>query len=190
MQQQRLDGMRVAILLTDLFEQIEMTEPRQALDGAGAKTSLVAPHGGQVQAMDHDTKSDTFPVDLTLEQAKAEDFDAVLLPGGAMNADKIRMDHAAREFVRKIDAADKAVAVICHAPWLLASAGLVGGRTITSYYTLQDDLRNAGARWLDVENYTDRNWTSSRNPKDIPAFNSAMIELFASRMAGASRRAA
>ena len=189
MQQQRIDGMRVAILLTDLFEQVEMTEPRKALDDAGAKTSIIAPHGGQVQAMDHDTKSDTFPVDLSLDRANAADFDALLLPGGAMNADKIRMEHAAREFVRGIDDQDRPVAVICHAPWLLISAGLVAARTLTSYYTLQDDLRNAGARWLDVESYTDRNWTSSRSPKDIPAFNRAMIELFAGR-ASRARRAA
>ena len=181
MLQQRLDGMRVAILLTDLFEQVEMTEPRKALDSAGAKTSIVAPHAGQVRAMNHDTKSDVFPVDLSLDQANPADFDAVLLPGGVMNADTLRMEPAAREFVRKIDDHDKPIAVICHAPWLLVSSGLVSGRTLTSYYTVQDDLRNAGARWLDVESCTDRNWTSSRSPKDIPAFNRAMLELFSGR---------
>jgi protease I len=191
MQQQRIEGMRVAIVVTDLFEQVEMTEPRKALDEAGAKTTLVAPHDGQVQGVSHVDKGDRFNVDMTLASARPGDFDAVLLPGGALNADKLRMDTKAQAFVRAFDAADKPIAAICHAPWLLVSAGIAGGRTLTSYYTLQDDLRNAGARWLDIDSCTDRNWTTSRNPDDIPAFNRAMLELFSTyRSQAAKRRAA
>ncbi|HEY8491316.1 MAG TPA: type 1 glutamine amidotransferase domain-containing protein [Dehalococcoidia bacterium] len=178
-QQQRLDGLRVAILVTDDFEQVELVEPRRALQEAGATAQIVAPRAGEVQGMNHDEKADRFPVDLTLEQANPDDFDAVLLPGGALNADQLRVHPRAQAFVRRVDETDRPIAVICHAPWLLASAGLVNGRTVTSYHTLADDLRNAGARWLNVEVARDRNWVSSRGPRDIPAFNQAMVELFA-----------
>ncbi|MDQ6660798.1 MAG: type 1 glutamine amidotransferase [Chloroflexota bacterium] len=170
--------MRVAILVTDDFEQVELAEPKKALEQAGATTKIVSPKSGQVQGMNHDVKADTFPVDMTLDQANPHDFDAVLLPGGAVNADALRMEPKAQEFVRAIDGAGKPVAVICHAPWLLVSSGLTKGRTMTSYYTIQDDVRNSGANWVDQELVHDRNWVSSRSPKDIPAFNSGMIELF------------
>jgi protease I len=178
MRGQSLDGLRVAILVTDDFERVELTEPRKALDGARARTFIIAPHSGEVQSMDHDVKAEMLKVDLTLDETNPDDFDAVLLPGGALNADILRMDQRAREFVRRIDQSDKPIAAICHAPWLLVSAGLIHGRTITSYYTLQDDIRNAGGRWLDTEVVRDRNWVSSRGPRDLPAFTREMISLF------------
>jgi protease I len=186
MQQEReLDGMKVAVLVATDFEQVEMTEPRKALDAAGAQTILMSPKPGEVQGVNHDEKAGTFKVDRTLDEANPDDFDAVLLPGGALNADALRMEQKAREFVRRIDETGKPIAVICHAPWLLASAGLVHGRTMTSYHSIQDDLRNAGAHWLDLPAVIDENWLSSRSPKDIPTFNEAMIELFAACRDGA-----
>jgi protease I len=184
-----LEGMRVAILVADDFEQVEMTEPRKALEETGAQTTLISPREGRVGGMNHDAKADSFDVDLQLDAAKPEDFDAVLLPGGALNADRLRMEPKAREFVRTMDAADKPLAVICHAPWLLVSSGLVHGRTLTSYYTIQDDIRNAGGRWLDQELVRDRNWVTSRSPKDLPAFNRGMIELFDEARRAAARAA-
>lgn len=183
MQQQRLDGMKVAILVTDDFEQVEMTEPRKALEQAGADTSIIAPTAGTVQGVNHDEKADTFTVDLTLDQANPEDFDAILLPGGALNADQLRVDDRAQHFVRYADEDARPIAVICHAPWLLVSARLVDGRMLTSYHTIQDDIRNAGGQWSDREVVRDQNWVSSRSPEDIPAFNQAMIDLFAERRA-------
>ncbi len=176
--QARLDGIQVAILVTDDFEQVEMTEPKQALEQAGATTKLITPKAGQVQGMRHDEKADRFPVDLTLEQANPDEFDAVLLPGGALNADALRAQPKAQAFIQRIDALNKPIAVICHGPWLLVSARLVHGRSLTSYYTIQDDIRNAGGHWLDLEVVRDRNWISSRSPQDIPAFNQAMLRLF------------
>lgn len=179
MQGKKLDGMRVAILVTDDFEQAEMTEPRKALEQAGAKTVLISPKAGQVTGVNHDVKADSFNVDMTLDQANPNDFDAVLLPGGAINADTMRMNPRAQDFVRQIDSSGRPIAVICHAPWLLISSGLVKGRTMTSYQTIQDDLKNAGANWVDQEMVRDRNWVSSRSPKDLGAFNPAMVSLFA-----------
>ncbi len=188
MPQPSLNGTKVAILVTDDFEEVELTEPRKALEQAGARTQIVAPHSGKVQSMDHDEKSESYPVDLTLDQANPDDFDAVLLPGGALNADALRIQPKAQAFVRRIDEQAKPIAVICHAPWLLVSAGLAGGRTMTSYPTLQDDIRNAGGHWLDFQVVRDRNWVSSRSPRDIPAFNQAMIELFEERKRLAGQR--
>ncbi|HZW31280.1 MAG TPA: type 1 glutamine amidotransferase domain-containing protein [Isosphaeraceae bacterium] len=176
---ERLDGLRVAILVASDFEQVEMTAPRQALIDAGAVTSLIAPSAGEVQGLHHDVRGDRFPVDLTLDAANPDDFDAVLLPGGALNADALRAQHRARAFVRRIDETDRPIAVICHGPWLLASAGLVNGRNLTSYFTIQDDIRNAGGRWLDFPVVRDRNWVSSRCPADIPEFSREMLRLFA-----------
>lgn len=183
MQNNTLTGKRVAILVTNDFEQAELVEPKKALEQAGATTKIIAPKSGQVQGMQHDQKANSFPVDLTLEQANPADFDAALLPGGVVNADALRMEPKAQEFVRALDRQGKPLAIICHGPWLLVSAGLVRGRTLTSYYTLQDDLRNAGATWLDQELVHDRNWVTSRSPKDLPAFNRGMIELFAHQVA-------
>jgi protease I len=175
---EKLNNFHVAILATNDFEEAELIEPRKALKDAGAKISVIAPKSGKIQAMKHDEKSGFVDVDLTLDQANPDDFDAVLLPGGALNADHLRVEPKAQEFVRRIDKAGKPIAVICHGPWLLVSAGLVKGHTLTSYYTIQDDIRNAGGKWVDKEVVTDHNWVSSRQPKDIPAFNSAMLELF------------
>jgi deglycase len=178
MSDQSLKGMRVAILATDDFEQVELTEPRKALDEVGARTTLIAPKSGKLQGMKHDEKADRFDVDMMLDHANPEEFDAVLLPGGALNADALRVKNEAQEFVRYMDDSGKPIAVICHGPWLLVSAGLVDGRTLTSYHTIQDDIRNAGGQWLDKEVVRDQNWVSSRQPSDIPAFNREMIRLF------------
>jgi protease I len=181
MQQRNLNGLRVAILVTDDFEQVELAEPRKALEQAGAQTTIVCPRPGQVQGMNHDVKADKFDVGLTLDQANPDEFDAVLLPGGALNADALRVFTWAQEFVRRIDETDRPIAVICHGPWLLVNAGLVAGRTLTSYHTIAADLRNAGGHWLDLEVVRDRNWVSSRSPRDLPAFNQAMLTLFAEK---------
>ena len=151
---------------------------QKALEKAGAETILIAPHPGEIQAMNHDEKTIKIEVDRTLDEADADDFDAVLLPGGALNADALRVVEAAQEFVRSIDESGKPIAVICHAPWLLVSSDLMDGRTITSYHTIQDDIRNAGGNWVDKEVVRDENWVSSRQPSDIPAFNREMIKLF------------
>ena len=179
MQHKILDGMRVAIILSDDFEQAEMTEPRKALEQVGATTVLISPKPGQVTGMNHDVKADSFPVDMTLDQAQPGDFDAVMLPGGALNADFLRMNPKAQDFVRQLDSSGKPMAIICHAPWLLVSAGLVKGRRLTSYHTIQDDIRNAGGNWVDQEMVRDHNWVTSRSPKDLGVFNPAMVSLFA-----------
>jgi protease I len=174
----QLNGLRVAILATNGFEEAELFEPRKALDAAGARTTVIAPKSGKIQGMKHDEKSQTVTVDTTLAGANPAEFDAVLLPGGALNADALRVDTAAQHFVQEIDRARKPIAFICHAPWLLISAGLVKGRTLTSYHTIQDDVRNAGGKWVDKEVVRDGNFVSSRQPTDIPAFNREMFALF------------
>ena len=183
----QLQNVRVAILVADDFEQIEMTEPRKVLDEVGAMTTLISLKPGQVTGMNHDVKSDAFKVDMTLEQANPDDFDAVLLPGGVLNADSLRVNPEAQNFVSQIDKSGKPIAVICHAPWLLVSSRLVRGRTLTSYYTIQDDIRNAGGNWVDQEAVHDGNWVSSRSPKDLGAFNLAMVTLFAEHRLQVSR---
>jgi protease I len=184
----KLSGKRVAILVTDGFEQIEMTSPREALEKAGATCVLIAPKD-QVQAFKHYDKADKFKCDLLLSKADANDFDAVMLPGGVINADAIRIEKKAQQFVQEIDRAGKPIAVICHGPWLLISAGLVRGHTITSWPTLQDDLRNAGATWQDKECIHDGTWVSSRKPDDLPVFNGEMVALFAETQPGKGLRA-
>ncbi len=178
MASRELDGLRVAILTDTDFEQVEMTEPRKALEDAGATCRVISPKK-EVTGVKHDEKQDTFKVDLPLDRANANEFDAVLLPGGALNADSLRVNEKAQEFVRKIDQDGKPIAAICHAPWLLVSAGLAKGRHLTSYHTIKDDMMNAGANWEDREVIVDRNLVSSRQPSDIPAFNREMIRLFA-----------
>jgi len=173
-----LDGMRIAILATDDFEQVELTEPRRALEKAGAQTVLISNKPGQVQGVNHDEKADSFPVQMTLDQANPNDFDGVLLPGGAINADAIRMEQKARTFVQQVDKSGRPMAVICHAPWLLVSSGLIKGRKLTSYYTIQDDIRNAGGTWVDQEFVRDGNLATSRSPQDLSAFNSGIVNLF------------
>ncbi|MBV8543593.1 MAG: type 1 glutamine amidotransferase [Acidobacteria bacterium] len=170
-----LKGKRVALIVTDGFEQIEMTSPREALDKAGAKTVLVSPKDGKVQGFKHHDKADSFDVDLALSKANASEFDAVVLPGGVINGDALRIEKRAQQFVQEMDRAGKPIAVICHGGWLLISGGLVKGRRITTWPTLQDDMRNAGADWQDREVIRDRNLVSSRKPDDLPAFNREML---------------
>ncbi|HUJ70473.1 MAG TPA: type 1 glutamine amidotransferase domain-containing protein [Syntrophorhabdales bacterium] len=189
MAEKLLNGVKVAILVTDDFEEPELVEPRKALDEAGAETLIIAPHDGTVQAFRHDVKAGTYKVDRKLGGVRPVDFDAVLLPGGALNADALRVDANAQTFVKEIDGAGKPIAVICHGSWLLVSAGLVKGRHLTSYHTIQDDIRNAGGKWEDSETVRDRNWVSSRSPKDLPAFNREIINLF-SEIKAKARRAA
>ncbi|HEX3071126.1 MAG TPA: type 1 glutamine amidotransferase domain-containing protein [Thermoanaerobaculia bacterium] len=184
-----LNGKRVAILVTDGFEQIELTSPCEALDRAGAKTVLVSPKDGEVQGWKHHDKGGRFKVDLTLNQAKASDFDAVVLPGGVINGDALRIEKRAQQFVQDMDRAGKPIAVICHGGWLLISSGLVKGRRITTWPTLQDDMRNAGADWQDREVIRDRNLVSSRKPDDLPAFNREMLNAITEAKPANARRA-
>ena len=176
-----LEGVRVAVLATDGFEEAELTEPAKALGQAGAKVEVIAPHEGRIQAFKHHDKSITVPVDRTLDQAQPAEYDALLLPGGALNADALRRSEGVGAFVRALADAGKPMAVICHAPWELVSANLVRGRTLKSWPTIQDDIRNAGGTWVDREVVVDGNLVTSRGPQDIPAFNREMIHLFASR---------
>src|SRR4051812_18148454 len=175
--EKRLEGMNIAILATSGFEQAELAEPRKALQEAGATPKIVSSQRGKIQGYRHFDKADQFDVDLTFDEADADDFDAVLLPGGVMNADQIRMIGKAQEFVERIQEQGKLIAVICHGAWLLVSAGLVKGRIMTSWPTLQDDIRNAGGKWVDREVVADDNWISSRKPADIPAFNEKFLGL-------------
>jgi protease I len=174
-----LSGMKVAILVAEGFEQVELTEPKKALDEAGAETCIVSPAKGQVQGWKHFDKADKFKVDVPLEQADASEFDALLLPGGVANPDQLRTLPAAVQFVRKFFDAGKPVASICHGPWTLIEAGAAKGRTVTSWPSLKTDLTNAGAKWVDQEVVTDNGLVTSRKPADIPAFNREMVEQFA-----------
>ncbi|HEX2972296.1 MAG TPA: type 1 glutamine amidotransferase domain-containing protein [Tepidisphaeraceae bacterium] len=175
----QLNGKKVAILVTDGFEQVEMTEPRKALEEAGAGTDLIAPHTGQVKGWQHDHWGDEFPVDVPLDQANADDYDALVLPGGVMSPDKLRIDDRALHFVRAFFEAGKPVAAICHGPWTLIDAGVTCGRRLTSYETLQTDLKNSGANWVNQEVVEDNGLITSRKPADLPAFNRTMIDTFA-----------
>lgn len=171
-----ISGKKVAFLLTDGVEQIELTSPWEAVKSAGGVPTLVAPSEGSVQGFNGTDKGDTFPVDVTVNQAKAEDFDALVLPGGVVNADHLRVDKDAQGFARSFFEQHKPVAAICHAPWLLIEAGVVSGRSMTSYHTLETDLRNAGAQWTDDEVVVDQGFVTSRNPDDLPAFNDKVLE--------------
>ena len=182
---QSLAGKKVAILVADGFEQVELTEPRKALEAAGAKTFVVSPQKDRVQGFHHHDKGEKIDVDIPLEQARAENFDALLLPGGVINPDALRGIPRAVELVKEMGQAGKAIAAICHGPWTLIDAGLVRGRKMTSWPTLQTDLRNAGATWTDAEVVVDRGLVTSRKPDDIPAFNREAIKLFAHQPAGA-----
>jgi protease I len=185
----RLEGMRVAILAADMFEQIEMTEPRKALQQAGAQAVLISPSKEQVQGANHHDKADRFPVDMSLDDAKPEDFDALMLPGGVANPDQLRMNKKAIQFVKGFFDGGKPVAAICHAPWTLVEADVVRGRRLTSWPSLQSDIRNAGGNWVDEPSVTDQNLTTSRKPDDIPKFNEAMLHLFEeSRTRGEKRQ--
>jgi protease I len=184
-----LNGLKVAILVTDGFEQAELLEPRKALDEAGAETAVVSPKDKEARGWKSTEWGVNIPVDQTLSQARPQDFDALLLPGGVMNPDKLRMDPKAVEFVKAFFDADKPVAAICHGPWTIIEAGAARGRKIASWPSLKTDLRNAGAEWIDQEAVVDGNLVTARKPADIPAFNRAMIEVFG-RARGISRSAA
>jgi len=177
-----LKGHKVAILATDGVEQVELIEPRKALDAAGAVTHLISPKEGSIQGMNHDEKADMLPVDRPLSEVRASEYDALLLPGGVANPDALRMEPAAVQFVREFMLSDKPVAAICHGPWLLVEAGGVSGRTLTSWPSLKTDIRNAGGQWVDQPVAIDDRLITSRKPADIPAFSAAIVKQFASRI--------
>jgi len=175
----QLKGKTVAILVADGFEQVELTEPKKALEAAGARTQIISPAEGKVKGWNHTEWGEAFRVDVPLNQADPNDYDALLLPGGVMNPDKLRVNPRAVEFVRAFFDAAKPVASICHGPWTLIDAGVVEGRKVTSYASIQTDLKNAGAQWVDEEVVVDQGLVTSRKPDDLPAFNRKMIEEFA-----------
>jgi len=175
----RLRGRKIAILATDGFEEVELTEPRKALESEGAITVLVSPKAGPIQGFHHHDKGDAIEVDMTLKHARPSDFDALVLPGGALNPDQLRTIPAAVDFVRGFAAVGKPIAAICHGPWTLIEADVVRGRKMTSWPSIQTDLRNAGADWVDAEVVVDMGLVTSRKPDDLPAFNKKMIEEFA-----------
>ena len=175
-----LEGRRVAILAADGVEQVELTQPRSAVEGVGATTTLLSIHTGELQAMNHDVeKADTFPIDSVVKDVSPADFDALLLPGGTTSPDKLRQDPDAVSFVRDFVATGRPVGVICHGPWTLVEADVVRGRTLTSYPSVRTDIRNAGGTVVDQEVVTDNGLVSSRNPRDLPAFCAKIVEEFA-----------
>ena len=174
-----LNGKRIAILATDMFEQVELVEPRKALEGAGAETELLSLEEGEIQGFNHYDKADTFPVDKAVADANADDYDALLLPGGVGNPDTLRTDEDAVGFVRSFVDAGKPVAAICHAPWMLVEADVVRGRRLTSFHSIKTDVRNAGGNWVDEQVVLDGGVVTSRSPDDIPAFNKQVVEEFA-----------
>ena len=173
----QLQGRRIAILATDGVEKVELEQPRAALEEAGARVQLVSLKSGEIQARNHDLEpAGTFPVDRVVADASVDEFDGLVLPGGTVNPDKLRLDKSAVAFVQDFVASGKPVAAICHGPWTLVEAGMVVGRTLTSYPSIRTDLRNAGAHVIDQEVVVDGNLISSRSPEDLPAFCSAVIE--------------
>jgi protease I len=175
----KLGGRKVAIVATDGFEQAELTEPMKALREAGAQVEIVSPKSGQIQGWKHFDHADMFKVDKTIDQASADDYDALMLPGGVANPDQLRMNEKVVRFIKAFVQAKKPIAAICHGPWPLIEAGAVRGRKVTSWPSLRTDLTNAGANWVDQEVVTDKGLVTSRKPDDIPAFNRKMIEEFA-----------
>ena len=173
-----LKGLKVAILIENGFEQVEMEDPRKALQQAGAETKIVSPAGRQVRGWKFKEWGDSFPVDVPLDQARSENFDALLQPGGVLSPDKLRMQPAAVAFMRAFFENNKPVAAICHGPWMVIEAGAARGRRIASWPSLKTDLKNAGADWVDQEVVVDQNLVTSRKPDDLPAFNREMIQLF------------
>ncbi|WP_426227118.1 type 1 glutamine amidotransferase domain-containing protein [Pseudarthrobacter sp. DSP2-3-2b1] len=176
MSEHSIAGKKVAFLLTDGVEQIELTSPWEAVKEAGGEPTLVALSKGRLQGFNGTEKGDTFDVDLTAAEADASEFDALVIPGGVVNADHLRVDKDAQKFTRSFFEQHKPVAAICHGPWLLIDAGVIRGRKVTSYHTLQTDLKNAGANWTDEEVVVDQGLVTSRSPKDLPAFNSKVVE--------------
>lgn len=174
-----LSTKKIAFIVDDYFEEAELTEPRAYLEEVGAKTVLFAPDGSEVHGMHHAEIANAFKVDRPLTELDVDQFDAVVVPGGVINTDKLRMNKDAQKIITSFLKAGKPTALICHAPWLLASADIAKERTLTSYFTLQDDLRNAGAEWKDETVVIDNNLITSRNPDDIPAFNKAIVNALA-----------
>lgn len=174
---QRIEGKRVAVLVANEgVEQVELTEPWKAIEEAGGQPELIAPRSGQIQAMKHLDKADTFPVDRTVADADPDDYDALVLPGGVANPDILRADGAAVAFIRAFFTAGKPVAAICHGPWTLVEADVVRGRTLTSWPSVKTDIRNAGGAWVDEEVCVDKGLVTSRKPDDLPAFCAKMLE--------------
>jgi protease I len=173
---QNLNGKKVAILVEDGFEQVELTSPKQALEQAGAKAEIVSPKHDKVKGWDHTNWGQEFPVDVPLEQANPNNYDALLLPGGVMNPDKLRMNQQAVQFVRNFFEQGKPVASICHGPWMLVEADVARGRKLTSYPSIKTDVKNAGGNWVDQEVVVDQGLVTSRSPKDLPAFNQKLVE--------------
>ena len=174
-----LQGKRVAFLATDMVEQVELTEPWKAVQEAGATTELISLEEGEIQGFNHYDKGDTFPVDKTVEEARADDYDALVIPGGVGNPDTMRVDENAVGLVRDFFEQGKPVGVICHGLWMLVEAGVVRGRKVTSWPSLQTDIRNAGGNWVDQEVVVDEGLVTSRKPDDLPAFNAKIVEEFA-----------
>lgn len=186
----KLEDKKVAILVADGFEQIEMTKPREALDEAGAETKIVSPKSGQIQGLHHAEKGDKFEVDIALNEARPEEFDALMIPGGLFNPDQLRANQDALEFTRHFFDNGKPVAAICHGPWVLVDSDVVRGRTLTSWPHIKTDISNAGGKWVDEEVVVDNGLVTSRKPDDIPAFNEKMIEEFAEGRHAPRRQAA
>ena len=185
-----LDGRRIAIVASDRFEEAELSEPRRALMEAGADVDVIAPHSGSIQGMNHDEVGHKVPVDRTLDEARPEEYDALVLPGGVANPDRLRTNDKAVHFVRAMYEQQKPIAAICHGPWTLIEADIVRGRTTTSWPSLKTDLKNAGADWVDREVVIDGGLVTSRKPDDIPAFNKAIIETFQKGVPAQQRSAA
>ncbi|TML35206.1 MAG: type 1 glutamine amidotransferase [Actinobacteria bacterium] len=175
----KLQGKRVAFLATDMVEQVELTEPWQAVKDEGAAVELISLEEGEIQGFNHYDKADEFKVDRTVEEARADDYDALVIPGGVGNPDTMRTDENAVQLVRDFFEQGKPVGVICHGPWMLVEAGVVRGRKVTSWPSLQTDIRNAGGNWVDEEVVVDQGLVTSRKPDDLPAFNKKIIEEFA-----------
>jgi protease I len=182
--------MKIAFLATDMVEQVELTEPWRAVEQAGWAPELVSLRDGTIQGFEHYDQAETFTVDRTVEEASADDYDALVLPGGVGNPDELRTDENAVAFVRGFFDAGKPVAAICHAPWTLVEAGVVRGKRMTSWPSLETDLRNAGAEWVDEEVVRDGLLVTSRKPDDLPAFCRELVELFRSQPASAGRTSA
>jgi protease I len=173
-----LKGKKVAILAADMFERVELEEPRKALEDAGADVEVVSIQDGEIQGFDHFDPANTVQVDHTVEDVSSDDYDALLVPGGVGNPDQLRGDENAVSFVRGFHEAGKPMAVICHGPWVLVESGVVRGKRVTSWPTLETDIRNAGGEWTDEEVVVDGNVVTSRKPDDIPAFNREMLRIF------------
>jgi len=182
-----LNGKRVAFLATDMVEQVELTEPWKAVEEAGASVDLVSLEEGEIQGFNHYDKADKFPVDRTVEDASTEDYDALVLPGGVGNPDTLRMNENAVRFVKSFFDAEKPVAAICHAPWMLVEADVARGRKLTSFWSIKTDVKNAGGNWVDEKVVVDGNLVTSRSPGDIPAFNEKLLEELAKTPVGAGR---